>query len=168
MAAGTKTSGGIHVGNVGGNVTFRAGGDVVGGNKTTTEVARGTFASEEQRSAFSAELEALREALRTLKSQIEASAEVDADAKDEVSAALLAQIKALKEARAAADAIGVGAAPAPAALERVEKTLESAGGVVEQLSALAEKGTSLAATLGSFAAKYGPLLLSARHLFGLP
>ena len=58
-------SGGIHVGNVGGSVIFSAGGDNVGGDKTTT-TAKG-FADEEQRAQFQTQIDQLREALRAMK-----------------------------------------------------------------------------------------------------
>jgi hypothetical protein len=46
--------------------------------------------------------------------------------------------------------------------------LERTGGIVQKLQDVATKGSELAETVGKFALKYGPLILSARHLFGLP
>ena len=59
--------------------------------------------------------------------------------------------------------------PAPAEIAtKVEGALDRAGGIVDKLQGLASKTGDVAETIGKFAVKYGPLILSARHLFGLP
>jgi phage-related protein len=67
----------------------------------------------------------------------------------------------------------VGAVPAGenAATDFVNKidgALSSADGMIDKLKSFAGKSEDVAETVGKFAAKYGPLLLSARRLFGLP
>jgi hypothetical protein len=50
----------------------------------------------------------------------------------------------------------------------VESNLEKASGILDKVQAVAKKSAELAASIGEFALKYGPLVLSTRHLFGLP
>jgi hypothetical protein len=82
----SEKGGGFHFGNIGGSVSQSAGGDIVGGDKTTTTtttIQKG-FAGEEQKQQFHSEIEQLREALRAMKTEIEASSSLDQDKKDEV------------------------------------------------------------------------------------
>ena len=54
--------------------------------------------------------------------------------------------------------------PAPAEIAtKVEGALDRAGGIVDKLQGLASKTGDVAETIGKFAVKYGPLILSARH-----
>ena len=168
----SEKGGGFQFGNIGGNVSQTAGGDIVGGDKTTTTTTTTTiqqgFAGEEQKQQFHSEIEQLREGLRTMKTEIEASATLDQDKKDEVIAEILQQVKALKEAKEKTVEVPPGKpAPAPVAKE-IEGTLDRASGIFDKLQNLAGKAGDVAETVGKFAVKYGPLILSARHLFGLP
>jgi hypothetical protein len=162
--------GGFHFGNIGGNVSQSAGGDIVGGDKTTTTtttIQKG-FADEEKKEQFHSEIEQLREGLRAMKAEIEASVSLDQDKKDEVISEILQQVKALKEMKEKTAAVPPGG-PAPAKIvTEIEGTLDRAGGIVDKLQGLAGKAGDVAETVGKFAVKYGPLILSARHLFGLP
>jgi hypothetical protein len=165
-----KSGGGFHFGNIGGSVSQSAGGDIVGGDKTTTTTTTTQigFAGEEQKQQFHSEIEQLREALRAMKTEIEASASLDQDKKDEVIAQILQQVKELKEVKEKTAEVPPGApAPAKVATE-IEGALDRAGGIVDKLQGLAGKAGDVAETVGKFAMKYGPLILSARHLFGLP
>lgn len=162
-----KSGGGFHFGNVGGNVSQSAGGDIVGGDKTTTTTIQKGFADEEKKEQFHSEIEQLREALRAMKTEIEASVSLDQDKKDEVISEILQQVKALKEVKEKTAEVTPGPAPAKIATE-IEGTLDRAGGIVDKLQGLAGKAGDVAETVGKFAVKYGPLILSARHLFGLP
>jgi hypothetical protein len=163
-----KSGGGFHFGNVGGNVSQSAGGDIVGGDKTTTTTTQVGFADEAKKQQFHSEIEQLREALRAMKTEIEATASLDQDKKDEVISEILAQVKALKEVKEKTAAVPPGGpAPAKVATE-IEGTLERAGSIVDKLQTLAGTAGEVAETVGKFAMKYGPLVLSARHLFGLP
>jgi acyl-CoA reductase-like NAD-dependent aldehyde dehydrogenase len=163
-----KSGGGFHFGNVGGDVKMKAGGDIVGGDKTTTTTIGKGFEGDEQKQQFQAEIEQLREALRAMKAEIEANASLDQDKKDEVVSEILQQVKALKEVKEETVTVPTGK-PAPAEMAaKVEGALDRAGGIVDKLQGLATKGGEVAETVGKFAMKYGPLILSARHLFGLP
>jgi hypothetical protein len=163
-------SSGFHFGNVGGNVSQSAGGDIVGGDKTTTTtttIQKG-FAGDEQKQQFHSEIEQLREGLRAMKAEIEASASLNRDEKDEVISEILQQVKALKEVKEKTAEVPPGkSAPAKVGTE-IEGALDRAGGIVDTLQGLAGKAGDVAETVGKFAMKYGPLILSARHLFGLP
>jgi hypothetical protein len=165
----TEASGsGFHFGNIGGNVNQSAGGDIVGRDKTTTSTTQIGFAGEEQKQQFHSEIEQLREALRTMKTEIEASASLDQDKKDEVISEILQQVKSLKEVKEkTAELPAGGPAPAGVAAE-IEGVLDRAGGIVDRLQSFAGKASDVAEIVGKFAMKYGPLVLSARHLFGLP
>lgn len=160
--------GGIAFGDVGGSVQLHAGGDIVGGDKSTSQTPIGAFAEDSRKQSFLADLDALRQALRELRTQLDANAELDADAKDEIVLELVGQIKALAEAKTAAAQLPVGHTPGPGVAARVESALKRAGGLLEALEAVGRKGAGVATIVGEFAAKYGPLLLSARRLFGLP
>ena len=163
-----KSSGGFHFGNVGGNVSQSAGGDIVGGDKTTTTTTQIGFSGEEQKQQFHSEIEQLREALRAMKTQIEASVSLNQDEKDEIISEILQQVKELKGVKEKTAQVPAGApAPAKVATE-IEGALDRAGGIVYKLQGLAGKAVDVAETVGKFAMKYGPLILSARHLFGLP
>ena len=170
----SEKGGGFQFGNIGGNVSQTAGGDIIGGDKTTTTTTTTTttiqkgFADEEKKDQFHSEIEQFREALRAMKTEIEASASLDQDKKDEVISEILQQVKALKEVKEKTAEVAPGApAPAPVATE-VESTLDRAGGIMDKLQGLAGKAGDVAETVSKFAVKYGPLILSARHLFGLP
>jgi archaellum component FlaC len=148
----------------------QAGGDVVGGDKTTTTtttIEKG-FAGDEQKQQFQSEIDELREALRVMKTEIEASGSLDPDKKDQIVSEILAQVNALKEVKEKTADVPTGE-PAPAKIAtEVEGALDRAGGIVEKLQGLATKAADIGETVGKFALKYGPLILSARHLFGLP
>ena len=165
-----KSSGGFHFGSVGGGVNLNAGGDIVGGDKTTTTtttIQKG-FAGDDQKQQFQSEIDQLREALRAMKTEIEASASLDQDRKDEAIGDILQQIKALKEVKEKTADVPAGK-PAPAQIAtKVEGALDRAGGIVDKLQGVATKSVEIAEIVGKFAVKYGPLVLSARHLFGLP
>src|SRR3954462_12221599 len=166
----SEKGGGFQFGNVGGNVNLNAGGDVVGGDKTTTTTTtiQQFFAGQEQKEQFHSEIDQLREALRAMKTEIEASAALDQEKKNEAIAEILQQVKALKEVKEKTAEVPPGK-PAPAKVAKeIEGTLDRAGGIVDKLGTLAGKAGDVAETVSKFAVKYGPLILSARHLFGLP
>jgi hypothetical protein len=164
-----KSSGGFHFGSVGGGVNLNAGADIVGGDKTTTTTTiQNGFAADEQKQQFQTEIDQLREALRAMKAQIAATASLDADQKDAVEAEITQHLVALKEVKDQAAAVPVGKeAPADVA-SKVSNALDGVSGMMERLKILADKSAGAAETVGQFAMKYGPVILSARHLFGLP
>ena len=167
-----KSKGGFHFGNVGGGVNVKAGGDVVARDKITTTTTTITiqkgFAGDEQKQQFQSEIDQLREALQAMKTEIERSASLDQDKKKEIISEILQQVNALKEVKEETADVPTGK-PAPAEIAtKVEGALDRAGGIVEKLQGVATKSVEVAETVGKFAVKYGPLILSARHLFGLP
>ena len=164
-----KSGGGFHFGSVGGGVNLNAGADIVGGDKTTTTTTiQNGFAADEQKQQFQTEIDQLREALRTMKAEITATASLDADQKDAMEAEITQHLVGLKEVKDQTAAVPAGKeAPADVA-SKVGGALDRAGGMIDKLKALAEKSGDVAETVGKFAVKYGPVILSARHLFGLP
>jgi hypothetical protein len=170
----SEKGGGFQFGNIGGNVSQSAGADIIGGDKTTTTTTTTTttiekgFADEEKKDQFHSEIEQLREGLRAMKTEIEASVALDQDKKDEVISEILQQVKALKEVKEKTAAVAPGKPAPPKVATEIEGTLDSAGKIVDKLEGLAGKAGNVAETIGKFAVKYGPLILSARHLFGLP
>src|SRR6185503_20228909 len=93
-----KRSGGIQFGNVGRDVKFEAGGDIVGGDKTTTTTVSG-FRGDEDKQRFQAEIDVLREILREIKGHVEASSDVSADDKDELTGQIIHHVKELKKVK---------------------------------------------------------------------
>ena len=167
-----KSSGGFHFGNVGGEVNLNAGGDIVAGDKTTTSTTTTTvkngFAADEQKQQFQTEIDRLREALRRIKEEITATASLDPDQKDALDAEITQQLVGLKKVKDQAQAVPVGKeAPADVA-SKVSNALDGVSGMIQRLKVLAEKSAEAAETVGKFAVKYGPVILSVRHLFGLP
>jgi hypothetical protein len=163
-----KSKGGFHFGNVGGGVNLNAGGDIVAGDKTTTTTIERGFAGDQQKQQFQSEIDQLREALQAMKTEIEASVSLDQNKKNEVISEILQQVNALKQVKEETAAVPTGK-PAPAEIAtKVEGALDRAGGIVGKLQGVTTKSVEIAETVGKFAVKYGPLILSARHLFGLP
>jgi hypothetical protein len=163
--------GGFHFGNVGRDAKMNAGGDIVAGDKTvttTTTTTQSGFQSEEQKQEFQKQLEALREALRDIKAKVEAGAGLSADQKDELTTEILQHVKALKEVKETTADLPPGRKPPADISKMVESNLEKASGILDKVQAVEKKSADLAANVGAFAVKYGPLVLSARHLFGLP
>src|SRR6266478_372254 len=159
-----KSEGGFHFGPVGGEVKIKAGGDMVAHDKTTTTTTTITmqkgFTGDEQKQQFQSEIDQLREALRAMKTEIEASASLDQDKKDQVISEILQQVTALKQVKEETAAVPTGE-PAPTEIAtKVEGALDRAGGIVDKLQGVATKTGDVAETVGKFAVKYGPLILS--------
>jgi hypothetical protein len=149
-------------------VKLKAGGDIVGGDKTTTTTISKGFAGDEQKQQFQAQIDQLSEALRAMKAEIEANAAIAQDKKEALVSDIVEQVTELQEVKGETAAVPTGK-PAPTEIAaKVEGALDRAGGVVDKLQGLATKTGDVAETVGKFALKYGPLILSARHLFGLP
>ena len=80
-------------------MSFNAGGDIVAGDKTTTTTIQRGFAAEEQKQQFQVQIDQLREALRTVKAEIEANPSLSDDQKEEAASEILQHAKALKEVK---------------------------------------------------------------------
>ena len=161
-------NGGIQFGNVGRDVKIAAGGDIVAGDKTTTTTIQKGFRGEEQKQQFQAQIDQLREALRAIKAEIEAHPSLSNDQKEEATGEILQQMKAFKEVKEKTADVPTGKPAPPEVVSVVESTLKQASGLINTLEGVASKAVGVAEKVGQFGAKYGPLLLSARHLFGLP
>jgi len=159
---------GFHIGHVGGNVAMTAGGDIVGGDKTTTTTIQKGFRAEEQKQQFQAQIEQLREALRTLKGEIEANSALSNDQKEDAAGEIIQHVKALKEVKEKTAELPAGTPATADVGSLVETTLDRAGGIMDKLQSLAKTTSEVAGKVGEFGKQYGPLILSARHLFGLP
>ena len=88
------SKGGFNFGNVGGNVSIEACGDIVAGDKTTTTttITMG-FKQEEDKQAFLQKIEELRKELRQVKSEIEEVEGIDEDEKDAIIMAVMQQVR---------------------------------------------------------------------------
>jgi len=164
-----STRGGIQIGKVLGGVSLRSGGDIVAGDKvTTTTTHQYGFRTDGDKDEFQRQLDLLRQALREIKGQIEASDVLSADDRDEASALILQNVNALKEVKEKTASLVAGQKAAPEIGNMVESNLDHASNILEKLESVTKKGSELTANITELAVKYGPLILSARHLFGLP
>jgi hypothetical protein len=167
---GSDKSNGIHIGKVGGDVSLTAGGDIVAGDKTThTQVG---FQDQANKDQLLGQLEELRSALRELKGQVENAPQLDQDAKDQLVVEILQQVSSLKQAREDAQQVEPGPlTPGHAAavqLESVGQCLDKAGGLLDKVKSLGEAAAGLAGSLAPVLARAVPIVLSARHLLGIP
>src|ERR1700758_3764083 len=90
MAGPTK--GGFHIGTVGGNASFSAGGDMVAGDKitqTTTTTVNNGFKQDDDKQKFLLQIEELRATLRELQAKTAEAPALSQDAKDEIAAEVL-------------------------------------------------------------------------------
>ena len=166
-------SGAIVTGNIRGSVNVKASGDIVGSNKitttstTTTSTIQRGFRNKEHKEQFKVELEQMKEALRTLRADLDVSAALTADQKDEAVGAITQQVTALREASDRAAQILPGKEASAGIGAAVEKTLNRAAAITETLETLTGKAGEVAGKIRDFGSKYGPLVLSVRQLFGL-
>ena len=169
MAGSTK--GGFHIGTVGGNASFSAGGDMVAGDKitqTTTTTVNTGFKQDDDKQKFLQQIEELRATLRELQSKMAEAPGLSQDAKDEIAAEVLQQVNALKKAKDEAAGLPVAQQPPRETLQVIEQGLESTGTVLDKVTALCDKAVGIGEKLQSYVSKALPILVSARHLFGLP
>jgi hypothetical protein len=169
MAGSTK--GGFHIGTVGGNASFSAGGDMVAGDKitqTTTTTVENGFKQDDDKQKFLQQIEELRAALRELQAKTAEVPGLTQDAKDEIAAEVLQQVNALRKAKDEAAGLPVAKQPPPETLQVIEHGLESTGTVLDKVTALCDKAVGFGEKIEPYVSKTVPILLSARHLFGLP
>ena len=163
------SKGGFHIGNIGGNLSQQAGGDIVGGDKvTTTTTMIPGFKQEEDKQQFLQEIEKLRAALRELQANMQASAALSQDDKDEIVAAIMQRVNDLKKAGKEADSLPVAQEAPPDKRKSIEDYLQTTSTLLDKAKELGEKAADYATKLAPYIEKALPLLLSARRLFGLP
>src|SRR5438105_1719860 len=108
----TNGGGGMHVGNAGGSMILSVGGDMTGRDETTTTTTTMTitkgFAAEDKKQQFQTDIDQLREALRAMKTEIEAHPALSADEKEEITAEILQHVTALKDVKEKTAAVPVG------------------------------------------------------------
>jgi hypothetical protein len=127
--------GGFHVGTVGGNASFSAGGDMVAGDKitqtTTTTTVNNGFKQDDDKQKFLQQIDELRAALRELQTKTAEAPGLSQDAKDEIAAEVMQQVNVLKKAKDEAAGLPVAQEPAPATLQVIQQGLESTGTVLD-------------------------------------
>jgi hypothetical protein len=141
MSEGTK--GGFNFGNVGGNVSVTAGGDVVGGDKETTTTSTATitngFKQEEDKQQFGRNIEELRSALRDLQTRIQQAPGVTQDDKDKIVAAVMQQVNALKTTKEEADNLPVAQQGPPDKSKRVANYLDTTNTLLDKLTSWGQR-----------------------------
>jgi hypothetical protein len=169
MAGSTK--GGFHIGTVGGNASFSACGDMVAGDKitqTTTTTINNGFKQDDDKQKFLQQIEELRATLRELQAKTAEAPGLSQDAKDEIAAEVLQQVNVLKKAKDEAAGLPVAQQPRPETLQVIERGLESTRTVLDKVTTLCDKAVEIGEKIEPYVSKALPILLSARHLLGLP
>ena len=137
------TNGGFNFGNVGGNVSVTAGGDVVGGDKETTTTSTATitngFKQEEDKQQFGRNIEELRSALRDLQTRIQQAPGVTQDDKDKIVAAVMQQVNALKTTKEEADNLPVAQQGPPDKSKRVANYLDTTNTLLDKLTSWGQR-----------------------------
>jgi hypothetical protein len=168
---GGSPKGGFQIGTVGGNASFSAGGDMVAGDKitqsTTTTVNNG-FKQDDDKQKFLQQIEELRATLRDLQAKMAEAPGLSQDAKDEIAAEVMQQVNVLKKAKDEAAGLPVAQQPPPGTLQMIQQGLESTGTVLDKVKTLCDKAVGIGEKIEPYVSTALPILLSARHLFGLP
>jgi hypothetical protein len=166
-----STKGGFHIGTVGGNASFSAGGDMVAGDKitqTTTTTVNNGFKEDDDKQKFLQQIEELRATLRELRAKTAEAPGLSQDTKDEIAAEVLQQVNVLKKSKDEAASLPLAQQPPPGKLQVIEHGLESTGTVLDKVTTLCDKVVGIGEKIEPYVSKALPILLSARHLFGLP
>ncbi|MEK8019249.1 MAG: hypothetical protein VSS75_020450 [Candidatus Parabeggiatoa sp.] len=161
-----SSKGGFNIGNVGGNVSIQAGGDVVAGDKTTTTTITG-FKQGQDKQEFIEQIEELRKQLRDIKSEIEETKGLDEDEKEAIIMEVMQQVKALKTAKEEAEQLPPQQEPSQEKRDAIEAPLNSVSQIISKISTVFENTADFGGKFKNVA-YITSLLLSARHLFGLP
>jgi hypothetical protein len=163
--------GGFHVGTVGGNASFSAGGDMVAGDKvaqtTTTAIDTG-FKQDHDKQKFLEKIEELRATLRELQAKMAETPGLSQDVKDEIAAELLQQVNVLKKAKDEAAGLPVAQQPPPEIVQVIEHGLDSTSTALDKIMNLYDKAVGFGEKVEPYVSKALPILLAARHLLGLP
>lgn len=163
-----STKGGFHIGTVGRDVNLKAKGDIVGGDKVTTTTITNGFKQDDDKQKFLEQIEALRTTLREVQVHIAETPALSQDVKDEIGAAVLQQINILKKTKDEANGLTVAKEPPPDALRAIATGLNSTSTILDQVKAACDKAVGIAEKIEPYVSKALPILLTARHLFGLP
>ncbi|MBK8177138.1 MAG: toll/interleukin-1 receptor domain-containing protein [Rhodospirillales bacterium] len=172
-APAVSAKGGFNFGCVGGNVSVRAGGDIVAGDKviqtttTTTTISTG-FKKEDDKQRFLHEIDELCATLRRLQAKMHETPGLDEDITDEMTGDLLRQIGALKLIKSVAAALAIAEQPPPEERKNIESALQGACSVLDKVKGVCDRSLGAAEAVAACIGKAMPLVLSARHLFGLP
>jgi len=158
--------GGINIGSVGGNASFNAGGDIVAGDKITT--TKSVFQRDDDKRQFLEQIDQLRATLRELQAKISDAPALSQDDKDEIAVAVLQQIKALKQASDEANGLKPGSAAPENAVHAIEAGLTSTGTLLDKVKSVCDKAEQIGEAVGPYVGTAVQVLLTARHLFGLP
>ena len=156
---------------VGGNVTAggninvqQAKGDIIG--STTNQTAIG-FKQEQDKAEFLRQVEELRSILRHIQAEVPKLSGLSQDAQEEIVAAVLQQVVALKKAKDEAEKLP----SAPEAPAQKHKTLmdylTTTESVLKQAKELGEQAAEWTIKLEPIFSKAWSLLTSARRLFGM-
>ena len=103
-----------------------------------------------------------------MKGRLEAHPALDEGQKKGLLAALLEEDGALENVESKAAEAPVGASAPPEVAAAIEAALDPEAGIAQTLQNLAAHAGAAAGIVGEFAGKFAPMLLGARHLFGLP
>jgi len=164
--------GGFNIRSESGNVSIRAGGDVVAGDKMTTTAGTTTvingFKQEEDKQQFVRDIEDLRSALSELQSKIQEAAGISQDDKDKIVTDVTQQLIALKTTKEDAGSLPVAQQGPPDKSKRIARYLDTTKTLLDTLNELGATAVEVGATLRPYVEKTLPLLLSARLLFGIP
>jgi len=145
---------------------------MVAGNKvtqtTTTTTIHNGFEHNDAKQNFLQQIEELRATLRELQAKMVEAPRLSQDIKDEIAAEMLQQVTALKKAKDEAAGLPVAQPPRPEALKVIENGLDGTSTVLDKVKSLCDKAVEIGETVEPYVSKALPILLTARHLFGLP
>jgi len=134
---------------------------------TTTTVNNG-FKQDDDKQKFLQQIEELRATLRDLQAKMAEAPGLSQDAKDEIAAEVMQQVNVLKKAKDEAAGLPVAQQPPPGTLQMIQQGLESTGTVLDKVKTLCDKAVGIGEKIEPYVSTALPILLSARHLFGLP
>jgi hypothetical protein len=164
--------GGFHFGGSVGSFSQSAGGDIVAGDKTTqattTTTTNNGFRQEDDKQKFLQQIEELRATLRELQAKLAEAPGLSEDAKDEIAAEMAQHVNVLRRAKDEAAGLPAARQPPPGTLQVIESSLASTGTLLDKVAAICDKAIGVGEKVQPYLSKALPILLSARHLFGLP
>jgi hypothetical protein len=165
-----STGGGNFSPRAGGDNVFgnKTGGDNVFGNKTTTATVTNGFKQADDKQKFLQQIDELQVKLRELQTKTAEAPGLSQDAKDEIAAEVMQQVRTLKKTKDEAAGLPVAQQPPPGTLQAIQQGLESTGTVLDKVRTICNKAAAIGETIEPYVSKALPILLSARHLFGIP